>query len=113
MHGFLEQFPLLVADQMKLEPEEPTHGALASSDYALEYLVDMNALVAATVQRGAVHKTDDRTFVQKNLPDEQDQEKSHFSPKFNKAIVRDNPGEQMAEVPADFIQIGMLQTAAA
>jgi len=94
---------------MKLETEEPTRRAVAPLGYTFEYLVDMNALVPANAQRGAVHKTDAGTFASKNLLDEQCQGKSHLSLKLNKSIVRDSLCELMAEVFADFIQIEMLQ----
>jgi hypothetical protein len=64
---------------MKFETEEPTHRALPPLGYAFEYLVNMNALVPANAQRGAVHKTDAGTFAKKNLLDEQCQRKSHLS----------------------------------
>lgn len=43
----VQQFPFLVTYNVQLEAEEPAHGAFAPPGDTPEYLVDMDALVAA------------------------------------------------------------------
>ena len=55
---------------MKLEAEEPSHGAFPALGDALEDLVNVNALVFSHTQRRAVHEADASAFAQKNLLNE-------------------------------------------
>ena len=50
----VEQFPLLVTDQVQLEPEEPAHGALPPLGNALERLVDVDSLISAYPERSCL-----------------------------------------------------------
>ncbi len=109
----VQQLALLIANQVQLEAEEPSHGTLASLGYALEGLMNVNPQVPAYSQGSAVHETDAYAFSKQRLFDEQRQRESHLFLKFHETAVRDNPREEMAKVLADLLQIEMLQTAIA
>jgi hypothetical protein len=47
---------------MEFESEEPSKGTFTSLGNTLEYLVNMNPLIPANTQRGAVHETDASTL---------------------------------------------------
>ena len=48
----IEDFTLIVDDQVKLKPEEPSHGAFPTFGETLKSLVNQYALVPAYTQRG-------------------------------------------------------------
>ena len=82
-----EQLAPLVAYQVQLEAEEPSHGALAPPGDAPEGLVHMDALVLAHPERSAVHETDARTLAQQHLLDEQGQRNGYLPLQLHKAVV--------------------------
>ena len=55
---------------MKLETEEPTHGAFAMLGYAFENPVVMNPPVVADLQRCGIHVRNTRTLAKQHLLDE-------------------------------------------
>ena len=83
----VEKFSFLIANQVQLETEEPTHGAFSSLGYAFENLVNVYSLVSAYAEWCTVNKADTRAFTQKDLLDEQSQENSDFSFQFYKTGV--------------------------
>ena len=107
----VEQFPLLVTDQVQLEPEEPAHGALPPLGNALERLVDVDSLISAYPERSAVYETDARTLSQQYLLDEQSKGNGDILLLFNKPVVGYQLGEQMPQMLRHMLQIEMLQTA--
>jgi len=107
----VEQFPLLVTDQVQLEPEEPAHGALPPLDNALERLVDVDSLISAYPERSAVYEADARSLSQQYLLDEQCKGNGHILLQFNKPVVGYQLGEQMPQMLRHMLQIEMLQTA--
>ena len=109
----VEQFPFFIADEMKLETEEPAHGALPSLGNALEYLVDVYALVLAHTQRRAVHEADTGAFAQEHFLDKDGERYSSLLLQLYEAVVGDNLREQVAQVHTDLIQIEMLQASIA
>jgi hypothetical protein len=64
-------FSFLIANQVKFESKEPTHGTFTSLSDSLENLVDMYSLVSANTKRSTVHETDSSTFSEKHLLDKQ------------------------------------------
>ena len=104
----VKQSPLFVANQMQLEPKEPPHGAFASLSDALECLVDMNALVPANSQRGAVNEADSCALAQQDLLDEKRQRDSDFLFQLNEAVVGHKMREQVAEMTRHMLQIEVL-----
>ena len=107
----VEQLPLLITDQVQLEPEEPAHGALPPLGNALERLVDVDALVPAYPERSAVDEADARTLAQQDLLDEQCKGNGHILLQFNEPVVGYQPGEQMPEMLRDMLQVEVLQAA--
>ena len=94
----VKQFPLLVADQMQFESEEPPHGALASLRDTLEGLVDMDALVPANPQRCAVNEADFCALAQQDFLDEKCQRDYDLLFQLHEAVVGHKMREQMAEM---------------
>ena len=94
----VEQFPLLVTDQVQLEPEEPAHGALPPLGNALERLVDVDSLISAYPERSAVYEADARTLSQQYLLDEQCKGNGDILLQFNKPVVGYQLGEQMPQM---------------
>ena len=107
----VEQFSLLIAYQVKLESKEPTHGAFASLCDALECLANMNPLILAYTQRGAVHKADACTLSQENLLDEHYQWDGNLTFQFNETVVGYHFWKQMDHVLAYLFEIKMFQAA--
>ena len=67
----VEKFSFLIANQMQLEAEEPTHRAFSSLSYTFENLVNMYSLVFADTQWCAVNEAYARAFAQQDLLDKQ------------------------------------------
>ena len=107
----VEQFPLLVTDQVQLEPEEPAHGALPSLGNALERLVDVDTLIPAHPEWSAVYETNARALAQQYLLDEQCKGNGHLLLQLDKPVVGYQLGEQMPEVLRHMLQIEVLQAA--
>ena len=68
------------------ESKEPAHGAFAPLCDALECLVNMDSLIPAYTQRGAVHKADACTLAQENLLDEHYQWDGYLTFQFNETV---------------------------
>ncbi len=66
----IEDFTLIVDNQVKLKPEEPSHGDFPRSAKTLKSLVNQYALVRAYTQRGGIHKADTGTSAQQDFLDE-------------------------------------------
>ena len=94
----VEQFPLLITDQMQLKPEEPAHGTLAPLGDSLEDLVYVDSLVLAYTEWCAVYEADARTLSQQYLLDEQCKGYGDILLQFNKPVVGYQLGEQMLEM---------------
>ena len=107
----VEQFSLLVAYQVKFESKEPTHGAFTSLCDAFECLVNMDSLIPAYTQRGAVHKADACTLAQENLLDEHYQWDGNLTFQFNETVVGYHFWKQMAHMLAYLFEIKMFQAA--
>ena len=86
----VQQFTLLIANQMQFEAKEPSHGTFASFSYTLEYFMNMYPLVLAYSQRSAVYETYARALSKQYLFDEQCQRAGHFFFKFHKTVVGNN-----------------------
>ena len=93
---------LLVANQMQLKTEEPSHRAFPPLSYTLEDFMDMYPLVPAYPERSAVHKAYASAFTKQHLLDEKSQRYCDFFLKFHKTVIRDDFREQMTHVLADF-----------
>ena len=94
----VEQFTLLITDQMQFEPEEPAHGTLAPLGDSLEDLVYVDSLVLAYTEWCAVYEADARTLAQQYLLDEQCKGYGHILLQLNKPVVGYQLGEQMLEM---------------
>ena len=104
-----QHFALLVDDEMHLEAEEPSHGALAPHGDALEHLVAVDALVAADAHRRGVDEVDARALAQQHLLDEDQQRQGHFPLQFHEPVVRHGLGEEVAPVLAHIPKVKVLQ----
>ena len=82
-----QEFPLLVAYQMQLETVEPSHRALSSLGQPPEHPVQMNPLVAAHPQGGAVNEAYSRASPNQALLQEQDKGNSDLLLKFSEPVV--------------------------
>ncbi len=109
----VQQLAPLIADEVQLEAEEPAHGAFASLGYALERPVDMDALILAHPERGAVNEADARAFAQEHLLDEQRQGNGDLPLQLDEAVIGHQAGEQVAEMLRDMLQIEVLQASVA
>jgi hypothetical protein len=58
----IEQFPLLIDDQMQFEAKEPIDGSFASSRQRLEHFVGSNPTVMADLDTGCINETESRTL---------------------------------------------------
>ena len=106
-----QHFALLVDDEMHLEAEEPSHGALAPHGDAPEHLVPMDALVAADSHRSGVDEVDTRTLAQQHLLDEDQQRQGHFPLQLDKPVVRHGLGKEVPSVLAHIAKVKVLQAA--
>ena len=100
----VQEFPLFAADQMQFEAVEPSHRTLPPLGESLEYLVEMDALVPAHAQGGAVHETDARAGSHAASIHEQD-EGDHLTLQLDEAVVGNEPREQIRHIPAYLIQV--------
>ena len=105
-----EQLPFLVADEVKLESEEPAHRALAPLGDAFESLMNMDSLILAHPKWRAVHETDARAFAQKHLLDEKGKRDCDVLLQLHEAVVGHHLGEKVAKPSAHVLQIEMFQT---
>lgn len=83
----VEDFALLVDDQVELEPEEPAHGALSAHGNSLENPVAMDALVTAHPERSGIHETHTGAFAQEHFFDKDGHRKKNLLFKLYKTIV--------------------------
>ena len=109
----VKQLSLLVTDEVQLESEEPSHGALASPGNTTEGLVHMDALILADSQWCAVDEADARTLAQQYPLDEQSQRDGNLPLQLHEAVVGHLPWEKVAKMLADMFQIEMFQAAVA
>ena len=107
----VEQFPLLVADNMQLEAEEPSHGALPSGGNSPEHLMHVDALVLADAQRSTVHETDAGTLPAKHLLYKECKWECHVLFQFHEAVVGNQPPEEMTAMVADLMEVEVLEAA--
>lgn len=107
----LDDFPLVVDDQMKLESVEPSHRALSLLSPAFHGLVHVHPLDMAGHQRSGVDDGDTRAFAQGACLKEQEQVKPDFGLALYESVVGDYSGELFAHVPADVAQIERFQIA--
>ena len=105
----IKELALLVADEVKLESEEPAHRALAPLGDAFESLVNMDALIPAHPKWRAVHEADARAFAQKHLLDEKGKRDCDVLLQLHEAVVGHHLGEKVAKPSAHVLQIKMLQ----
>ena len=101
----IKELALLVADEVKLETEEPAHRALAPLGDAFESLMNMDALILAHPEWCAVHEADARAFAQKHLLDEKGKRDCDVLLQLHEAVVGHHLGEQVAELSAHVLQI--------
>ena len=73
----VEQLTLVIDDDMKLETEEPSHGAFTTLGYAFENPVVVNPLVVADFQRCGINVRNTGTLAEKHLLDENGQMKQY------------------------------------
>ena len=106
----VQQVPLFVANQMQLEPVEPSHRALAPLGEPLEDLVEMDTLIPAHPQGCAVHKADSRAASHAALLDEQDERDGNLPFQFNESVIGNGMREQVSHILANFIQVKVFQT---
>ena len=99
----VQQVPLLVADQVQLEPVEPSHRTLSTPGKSLEDPVEMDALVPAYPQRGAVHEADACADSHVALLDEQDERDGDLPLQFDESVVGYGVWEQVPHMLADFV----------
>ena len=109
----VEQFALLVADEVQLESEEPSHGALASGRKALECLMDMDALVLANTKGRGVNEADTGALAHEHLLEEDDQRDGLLLLQLNETVIGDHLREQVAQAYTDLIQVEMFQASVA
>ena len=106
----VQQVPLLVADQVQLEPVEPSHRTLSALGKPLEDPVEMDALVPAYPQRGAVNEADARADSHAALLDEQDERDGDLPFQFDEPVVGYCFWEQVPHMLADFVHVKVFQT---
>jgi len=102
----VQQVSLLIADQVELEAIKP----LPALGKTLEDLVEMDALVPASAQRGAVHEADARTGSHAAFLHEQDERNGNLPLQFNEAVIGNGMREQVRHILANFIQVKVFQT---
>ena len=94
----IDNLAFLIAYQMQLETEEPSHGAFASLCQSLEGPVLQYALVAAHAKRRAVYETDASALAHQHCLDEDDQLDHSDFLQLHKTIIRDHFREQVAHI---------------
>ena len=102
--------PLLVTDEMQFEAVEPANRALTPLGKSLEDLVQVDALVPADAQGGAVDETDSRAASHAALLDEQDERDGDLPLQFDKAVVGYGLWRQVGHILVNFIQVKVFQT---
>ena len=98
----------LIADDVQLEPIEPSNRAMASLGDTLESLVLQYALVLAYPQWGAVDETYAGASAHHDTFDQNGKFDNRTSFQFNETVVRHNFRKQMAHVPAHIMEIEVL-----
>lgn len=106
----VQQVSFLVADQVEFEAIKPSHRALSTLGETFEDFVEMDALVPANAQRGAVHEADARTGSHAALLHEQDERDGNLPLQFNEAVIGKGMREQVRHILANFIQVKVFQT---
>ena len=101
----LDDFPLVVDDQMQLESVEPSHRALPLGRPSLHGLMLLLPLDVAGYQGRGVDDGYARALAQGTGLEEQQQVKPHLSLTLNEAGVGYGIGEILAHVLADITQI--------
>ena len=101
----LDDFPLVVDDQMQLESVEPSHRALPLGRPSLHGLMLLLPLDVAGYQGRGVDDGYARALAQGTGLEEQQQVKSHLSLTLHEAGVGYRIGEVLAHVLADIAQI--------
>ena len=101
----------LVDDDVQLEPEEPSQGALAPHGDALEHLVAVDALVTAHTHGCGVDEVDARALAKQHLLDKDQQGKGHFPLQFHEPVVRHGLCEKAVPMSADVVEVEVLEAA--
>ena len=106
----VQELSLFAADQMQFEAVEPSHRTLPPLGKPLEDLVEVDSLVPAHPQGGAVHETDARADSHAASIHEQDEGNHHLPLQLDEAVVGDGAGKQVSHMPAYVIQVKVFQT---
>lgn len=104
-----QHLALLVDDEVHLETEEPSHGALAPHGDTSEHLVPVDALVAADTHRRGVDEVDTRALAQQHLLDEDQQRQGHFPLQLDESVVRHVLGKEVPPVLAYIAKVEVLE----
>ena len=97
----LDDFALVVDDQMQLEPVEPPHGAFSLLGPPSHGLVHVHPLDMAGHQRSGVNNGDASAFAQGACLKEQEQVKPDLGLALYETVIRDDMRKLFAHMLAD------------
>ncbi len=109
----VEYLASLVADQVQLEAVEPAHRTLAALRQTAEGLVRQYPLAAARLQRRAVNEGYACASAQQELLDEHRHRQPYGTLQLHEPVVRHSLREQVIALPADVLDVEVLQAAVA
>lgn len=110
-HHEVENLPLLVADQVKLEAHEPPHGALALCGHVLEHPHRVLPLVVDHRDAGAVDERDARALAEAAQVQEHHHGHEASGLQLDKPVIGQGAGKQVAPCLAHTLAVVVLEVA--
>ena len=104
-----DDFRLVVADEVQLEPVAPAHSPLAVGGKPIEHLVHVPPDVVADGYHGGVHVAHTVAPAERAHLQEEHHDEEHAALQLHETVVRDCRGEQVLAAAEDVVNVEMLQ----
>ena len=104
-----DDFRLVVADEVQLEPVAPAHSPLAVGGKPIEHLVHVSPDVVADGYHGGVHVAHAVASAERAHLQEEHHDEEHAALQLHKTVVRDCRGEQVLAAAEDVVDVEMLE----
>ena len=105
-----DDFRLVVADEVQLEPVAPTHRPLPVVGKPIEYLVHIPPDVVADGYHGGVHVAHAVAPAERTHFQEEHHNEEHAALQLHETVVRHCRGEEVLAAAKDVVDVEMLET---
>ena len=105
-----DDFRLVVADEVQLEPVAPTHRPLSVVGKPIEHLVHVSPDVVADRYHGGVHVAHAVASAERAHFQEEHHDEEHAALQLHEPVVRHCRGEKVLAAAKDVVDVEMLET---